>query len=401
MGGILEGKCCCAGVCGTGPRGDRGAGQPAAASLSWALLWRRGPAGAAGQCFSCFLLCAEMLIVGGDVLKVAGMSLPRRLGLVLGRVEQAQLRDTTSLVLQCSQRIQQQFGTRQTDVGLKLRLKIGVGSAGLAAQTGGLAAASSLQGAALAEHVQLQENFSARVAVAAPASQHSPRQARSAHGAASARLALPAVGILRPAVTLPPWNPLGKLLHKYMDMDDGRLFVKLHFAEDVSLEQLCKGVQDSSLILSAILRPCKGRINKICVFDKGCTLLGVFGLPADKVPCESLHALESGCARALLNPCRSMCVGVVSAGVTSGTVFCGIVGHRVRHEYTGGTFTGQKVNLAARLMELCPGVVLCDTATYAASWLPHACFQELPDVKRKGVVDPGTIYQYRGISEEL
>lgn len=61
---------------------------------------------------------------------------------------------------------------------------------------------------------------------------------------------------------------------------------------------------------------------------------------------------------------------------------------------------GQKVNLAARLMEHYPGVVSCDAATYAASRLPRSYFRELPEAKMKGVVDPGTVYQYLGISEK-
>lgn len=61
---------------------------------------------------------------------------------------------------------------------------------------------------------------------------------------------------------------------------------------------------------------------------------------------------------------------------------------------------GQKVNLAARLMEHYPGLVSCDAATYAASRLPRSYFKELPEAKMKGVVDPGTVYQYLGISEE-
>lgn len=53
--------------------------------------------------------------------------------LVLWRVQHSQLRDTISLVLQCSQQIQDKYGIRETDVGLKLQLKIGMGSAGLVA----------------------------------------------------------------------------------------------------------------------------------------------------------------------------------------------------------------------------------------------------------------------------
>lgn len=51
---------------------------------------------------------------------------------MLWRVRETQLRDTISLVLQCCRQIQEKYSVRDTDVGLKLRLKIGMGCAGLA-----------------------------------------------------------------------------------------------------------------------------------------------------------------------------------------------------------------------------------------------------------------------------
>ena len=67
--------------------------------------------------------------------------------LVLWRVKQTELKDTISLVLQCSQQIQEKYGIRETDVGQKLRLKIGMGSAGLAAACADAWPCAVLQGA--------------------------------------------------------------------------------------------------------------------------------------------------------------------------------------------------------------------------------------------------------------
>ncbi|KAM8805399.1 adenylate cyclase type 10-like [Eudromia elegans] len=306
--------------------------------------------------------------------------------LVLWRVKQAQLGDTIRLVLQCSQRIQQQFGVRRTDVGLKLRLKIGISAGHMSFITVGDARERRflIFGQAVGDVWQAQNAAGAGDVIL------------SAHGwelCEQSKIRMrPLEG---PAVKIDDGQPL-ECLSELRSVSC--LFVKLHFAEDVTLEQLCKGIQDSSVIISAIMRPYKGEINKICMFDKGCTLLCVFGLPGAKVPCESAHALESalGISRACVS--RSTRIEAVSVGVTTGTVFCGVVGHRVRHEYT---VIGQKVNLAARLMDSYPGVVSCDTATSAASRLPRTCFKELPEVAMKGVVDPGTIYQYLGISKEL
>uniref|UniRef100_A0A8C7EI21 Adenylate cyclase 10 n=1 Tax=Nothoprocta perdicaria TaxID=30464 RepID=A0A8C7EI21_NOTPE len=301
--------------------------------------------------------------------------------LVLWRVRQAQLRDTISLVLQCSQRIQQKYGMRQTDVGLKLRLKIGISAGRMSFVTVGdqkelrflifgqaVGDAWQAQNAANASDIilsargwELCNQTRVRTRRLAGPVVKVGGMASRATGSTCDPLALPSVGILRPAVTLPPWCPLGQVLHKYipatvvcaalvLQIDDGQpleclselrpvscLFVKLHFAADVSRKQLCKGIQDSSLIISAILRPCKGQVNKICMFDKGCTLLCVFGLPGDKVPGESIHALESALRISKACVSRSTKLEAVSVGVTSGTVFCGVVGHRMRHEYTGRT----------------------------------------------------------------
>lgn len=48
-------------------------------------------------------------------------------------------------------------------------------------------------------------------------------------------------------------------------------------------------------------------------------------------------------------------MATASAGVTSGSTFCGVVGHAHRHEYT---VIGRTVNLAARLMIHYPGTLL-------------------------------------------
>ena len=113
--------------------------------------------------------------------------------------------------------------------------------------------------------------------------------------------------------------------------------------------------------------------------------------------------------------------------VTRGTMFCGVTGHPLRHEYTGiglegcrgagGTghtdacslsltralslaVLGQKVNLAARMMVHYPGLVSCDAVTYAASRLPASYFKELPEREMKGLRQPGPVYQYVGVTEE-
>ncbi|CAD5120287.1 DgyrCDS8863 [Dimorphilus gyrociliatus] len=69
----------------------------------------------------------------------------------------------------------------------------------------------------------------------------------------------------------------------------------------------------------------------------------------------------------------------VSIGVTTGSTFCGVVGHLHRQEYT---VMGRKVNMAARLMVQYPGKVCCDSETFHYSKLPILHFSILKVGKR-------------------
>ncbi|XP_061440500.1 adenylate cyclase type 10 isoform X2 [Rhineura floridana] len=175
------------------------------------------------------------------------------------------------------------------------------------------------------------------------------------------------------------------------------VFVNLQFDESANTHHLCKAIQDANTHITGIIHPLSGKINKVFMFDKGCTLLCIFGLPGDKQSDESTNALDSA------NKIHSFCstslmkVRIVSIGVTSGPVFCGVVGHRVRHEYT---VIGRKVNLAARMMMYYPGLVTCDAVTCVKSKLPSYFFEELPLIEMKGVLNPGTVYKFLGVTEK-
>ncbi|XP_074936351.1 adenylate cyclase type 10-like [Phalacrocorax aristotelis] len=175
------------------------------------------------------------------------------------------------------------------------------------------------------------------------------------------------------------------------------LFVHLQLSADIiSTAEVFEFLHSASRMLLEILSPHKGEVNKVLLCDKGCTFLCVFGLIGEKLPYKSLHALQS--AVQIFNSFSTMFGGkkAVSVAVTSGMVFCGITGHPLRNEYT---VLGQKVNLAARMMVRYPGLVSCDAATYAASRLPPYYFKELPERKMKGIIRPGTIYQYVGVTK--
>lgn len=131
----------------------------------------------------------------------------------------------------------------------------------------------------------------------------------------------------------------------------------------------------------------EGSVNKISQDDKGIIVDTAFGLPPLAHEDDPLRAVQA--AMMLRDELHGL--GIHSAvGITTGRVFCGLVGNNDRRVYT---FLGNSVNLAARLMVLGTrqreiierkGVaVLCDRATYDAS-SSQIDFEALPPQEVKG-----------------
>ena len=124
----------------------------------------------------------------------------------------------------------------------------------------------------------------------------------------------------------------------------------------------------------------EGSINKFLMDDKGSTLIACFGLPPVSHEDDPVRAVLSS----ILLCERLHDLGLVaSVGITTGDVFCGVVGGKTRREYT---VLGDSVNLSARLMQKSAemgGGVLCDLETKqsAAGALE---FNALQDIRVKG-----------------
>ncbi|CAN7985798.1 unnamed protein product [Ixodes hexagonus] len=150
-------------------------------------------------------------------------------------------------------------------------------------------------------------------------------------------------------------------------------------------------------IVSSALKETDGVLNKVITFDKGCSFLAVFGLPGYKGKNETCNALM--CCNKLVQEVSAMNIKV-TAGITSGMTFCGIIGHPLRQEYT---VIGRKVNLAARLMSKYSDVrVVCDEDTYQRSVLvlgPNN-FKEMEYRKLKGIEHMGRVFQVQLTTEE-
>lgn len=102
-----------------------------------------------------------------------------------------------------------------------------------------------------------------------------------------------------------------------------------------------------------------GGVNKVSIDDKGVSALSAFGLPPASHPDDPARALQ-----ALLALRDEHDLGDLRVGVTTGRVFCGVIGSAIRREYT---LIGDVVNFAARLMQTSTGGVVCDRVTAEAA----------------------------------
>ena len=134
-----------------------------------------------------------------------------------------------------------------------------------------------------------------------------------------------------------------------------------------------------------------GAVSKISMADKGTTILGSFGLPPLSHEDDPVRAVEA----AMDVVARLDGLGVrASVGVTTGQVFCGLLGGEARCEYTT---LGRPVNVASRLMTLVEQGVMVDETTWRASQR-RLGYDSLDPVRVKGVPDPVAVFRPTGES---
>lgn len=133
----------------------------------------------------------------------------------------------------------------------------------------------------------------------------------------------------------------------------------------------------------------EGSFDTLSVDEKGVKLIGVFGLPPVSHEDDPVRAILA--AREMLE--RLTRLGAeCSIGVTTGRAFCGVLGGENRRQYT---VAGAMVNLAARLMQLAQGGILCDEETYVASQM-RVAFRVSRPIAIKGKAEPVTAYSPTG-----
>ncbi len=133
----------------------------------------------------------------------------------------------------------------------------------------------------------------------------------------------------------------------------------------------------------------EGAVSKISMADKGATILASFGLPPLAHEDDPVRAVSA--AMDVVERLAGLGI-VASVGVTTGRVFCGLLGGEDRCEYTT---IGRPVNVAARLMTLLERGVLVDGATWRASER-RLGYEALEPVQVKGVPEPVEVYRPTG-----
>lgn len=104
-----------------------------------------------------------------------------------------------------------------------------------------------------------------------------------------------------------------------------------------------------------------GQLDKLSVDDKGVSTLIVFGFPPASLEFAERRAVEAAIQVRDALAARGK---TPTIGMTTGDVFCGVVGGPTRQEFT---VFGRTVNLAARLMQMHRQGILCDRETVAAT----------------------------------
>eukprot|EP00040_Diaphanoeca_grandis_P036675 m.234896 g.234896 ORF g.234896 m.234896 type:complete len:1253 (-) comp33663_c0_seq1:194-3952(-) len=155
----------------------------------------------------------------------------------------------------------------------------------------------------------------------------------------------------------------------------------LQAKDDSDLERVKNLGQRLMLRIQESVYSCEGNINKVLVDDKGLLCVCALGLPPMYHGDDPKRAVKI--AGYLLQSLESLAEHPkVKIGVTTGSnVFCGVVGSKVRREYT---IMGPVVNLAARLMSQAEwGGIMVDEATKSAA--KEFCYGKGVDAHLKGI----------------
>ncbi|KAJ3223378.1 hypothetical protein HDU81_009217 [Chytriomyces hyalinus] len=150
-------------------------------------------------------------------------------------------------------------------------------------------------------------------------------------------------------------------------------------------------LQSIMITLVKSIRTYQGCLRQVNCDDKSLTALLVWGLQGfAHEKNEAEYVLPA--AVEIASRLAKIVNADFSIGVTSGSVFSGVVGNENRAD---GTVLGVAVNNAARIMclPICRGVVLCDEETFMNASDSYQFDESIPKVELKGVPRPVKVYK--------
>jgi class 3 adenylate cyclase/tetratricopeptide (TPR) repeat protein len=138
-----------------------------------------------------------------------------------------------------------------------------------------------------------------------------------------------------------------------------------------------------------------GSLLQVIVGDKGSHLLAAFGAPVAHHD-DEVRAVSAALALQSTPPEFKFITGV-QIGVAQGQMRVGTCGSTARRTYG---LQGDKVNLAARLMQAATDGMLCDEAIYRTAQA-RLVFAPLPAITVKGKIEPVAVYRPTGEKRHL
>jgi class 3 adenylate cyclase/tetratricopeptide (TPR) repeat protein len=369
-------------------------------------LAQRGPAGA--EALSGLLnayfgqLIALIVAHGGEVITFAGDAL-----LAVWPATDEDLATTTRRAGRCALAVRSALNEMEAANGSRLSLRIGVGAGEvMALHVGGVGGRWKLllSGAPLIQ-MGLAEQQAARGEVVL-----SPEAWRLIREVCTGQM-LPGGGVrLATADASPPSRVLSRPTHEFGDVvhayvpevvrarlaaGQGEWLAELRRVTplflnlldvDPAAPDLLEPVQMAMAAVQSILQQSEGSLKQVVVDDKGLTLIAIFGLPPLAHEDDATRAARTALkAQTALRDLGMRC----AVGIATGRAFCGAVGSDVHREYD---VIGDVMNLAARLMQAAPDMVLCDGTTYQDAQ-SRLRFQALPAISVKGKADPVSVYR--------
>jgi len=147
--------------------------------------------------------------------------------------------------------------------------------------------------------------------------------------------------------------------------------------------------------VQTVISQYEGSLIQLTIGDKGSYLYAAFGAPVAHND-DILRAVYAALALQE-SPPEMEWVSGLQVGVTYGQMRTGAYGSPTQRTYG---VMGDKVNLAARLMQVAEGGILCDEAVYQAAQV-RLVFEALPPITVKGKVEPVAIYRPTGEMKRL